>query len=572
MANSKLMGLTQLKNKPNRSSFDLSFNNSFTCNVGELMPVCVKEVMPGDKFKLNLSSFTRTPSLQTCAFTRLKEYYDVFFVPYNLLWRLAPDFFANVGNTSIALSSYSGLRAPKGLPYVTLNTLSQYCADDGQYDTFGFPFSYLTQRLVSALGYGKLWVKNSDGKSESYTLPKYRNLHVSVLRFLAYQKICEDFFRFDRWQSPKPWFWNLDYVFQDNTLQLDGQLNREVFALRRCNWEKDYFTGLLPNKQFGSTATVDVNLPENSIAESLSYGDATFNYMKLRNDKKFDVNVGESNDQLALSYITKSKSLSALFDVLQLRQANALQKWQEVAQSGRLDYMHQVEKHFGVKPSSSYARMASYLDGFSNQLQIGEVENTNLVDNTPTIRGNCRGSLQNGGKYEFKEHGIFMVIYHATPLLDWQNVGIDAFNTKLAPTDFAIPEYDKLGMQPTRLYEMTTFNDNSGDADYVDPSTILGYAPRYIEYKTSKDIVQGEFLDSLKSWCAPLTDAWLQKIMLATASGTEQPKLWSRFFEIDPTVLDSVFGVSAKLANQLYVNAGIGLSAVRNLDFDGLPY
>ena len=51
MSNSKLMGLTQLKNHPNRSSFDLSFNNSFTCNVGELFPVCVKEVMPGDKIK-----------------------------------------------------------------------------------------------------------------------------------------------------------------------------------------------------------------------------------------------------------------------------------------------------------------------------------------------------------------------------------------------------------------------------------------------------------------------------------------------------------------------------------------
>ena len=565
MANSKLMGLTQLKNKPNRSSFDLSFNNSFTCNVGELMPVCVKEVMPGDKFKLNLSSFTRTPSLQTCAFTRLKEYYDVFFVPYNLLWRLAPDFFANVGNTSIASTPKNGLTPPKGMPFVTLNQISQYCADDGEYDTFGFPFSYLTQRLVNALGYGKLWVTNG-GKSEAYTLPNYRNMHVNVMRFLAYQKICEDFFRFDRWQAPKPWLWNLDYVTQDNMLQLDD-IDRQVFALRRCNWEKDYFTGLLPNKQFGSTATVDVNMSSSDLAKALANSQ-----MVTKNTSGNIATAYNSSNQVTLTGISDNKGITSLFDVLQLRQASALQKWQEVAQSGRLDYMHQVEKHFGVKPSSSYARMATYLDGFSNQLQIGEVENTNLVDNTPTIRGNCRGSLQNGGKYEFKEHGIFMVIYHATPLLDWQNVGIDAFNTKLAPTDFAIPEYDKLGMQPTRLYEMTTFNDNSGDADYVDPSTILGYAPRYIEYKTSKDIVQGEFLGSLASWCAPLTDAWLQKIMLATASGTQQPKLWSRFFEIDPTVLDSVFGVSAKLANQLYVNAGIGLSAVRNLDFDGLPY
>ncbi len=566
MSNSKLMGLTQLKNKPSRSSFDLSFNNSFTCNVGELMPVCVKEVMPGDKFHLNLSSFTRTPSLQTCAFTRLKEYYDVFFVPYNLLWRFAPDFFANVGNTSIAANSKAGYTAPVSLPYVTLQTLSKYCGTDGEYDTFGFPFSYLTQRLVNALGYGKLWLENGTSQ-DAYTLPYYRNMHVNIMRFLAYQKICEDFFRFDRWQSPRPWLWNLDYVASMPQIDLSSEINREVFALRRCTWEKDYFTGLLPNKQFGSTATVDVNIASSDIAKSLADAD-----LATKNTGGNIATAYNGTNKVSITGITKNKDIKTLFDVLQLRQANALQKWQEVAQSGRLDYMHQVEKHFGVKPSSSYARMATYLDGFSNQLQIGEVENTNLVDDTPTIRGNCRGSLKNGGKYEFKEHGIFMVIYHATPLLDWQNVGIDPFNTKLAPTDFAIPEYDKLGMQPTRLYEMTTFNDNSGDADYVDPSTILGYAPRYAEYKTSKDIVQGEFLTSLKSWCAPLTDAWLQKILLAGTTTGSQPRLWNHFFEIDPTVLDTVFGVSAKNANQLYVNAGIGLSAVRNLDFDGLPY
>lgn len=84
MAN--IMSLKSIRNKPSRNGFDLSFKKNFTAKAGELLPVMVKEVLPGDTFKINLKAFTRTQPVNTAAFARIREYYDFFFVPYDLLW------------------------------------------------------------------------------------------------------------------------------------------------------------------------------------------------------------------------------------------------------------------------------------------------------------------------------------------------------------------------------------------------------------------------------------------------------------------------------------------------------
>ena len=44
------MNLKSLRNKPSRNGFDLSFKRNFTAKAGELLPVMVKEVLPGDVF------------------------------------------------------------------------------------------------------------------------------------------------------------------------------------------------------------------------------------------------------------------------------------------------------------------------------------------------------------------------------------------------------------------------------------------------------------------------------------------------------------------------------------------
>ena len=82
-----IMSMADVKNHVSRSGFDLSYRNLLTANVGELVPFDVREVIPGDKFKLSPKVVTRTAPLNSAAYTRLKQYVDYYFVPMHQMRR-----------------------------------------------------------------------------------------------------------------------------------------------------------------------------------------------------------------------------------------------------------------------------------------------------------------------------------------------------------------------------------------------------------------------------------------------------------------------------------------------------
>ena len=86
MAN-KVLGMHRLKNKVNRNAFDLSHRHMFTAQVGELLPVFTQWVNPNETFKIGYNGKTRTASLNTDAFTRIRENIQYYFVPFQSLWK-----------------------------------------------------------------------------------------------------------------------------------------------------------------------------------------------------------------------------------------------------------------------------------------------------------------------------------------------------------------------------------------------------------------------------------------------------------------------------------------------------
>ena len=71
--------------------------------------------------------------------------------------------------------------------------------------------------------------------------------------------------------------------------------------------------------------------------------------------------------------------LNSQFTVLALRQAEALQRWKEISQSGDSDYREQIRKHFGVNLPQALSNMCTYIGGISRNLDISEVVNSNLA-------------------------------------------------------------------------------------------------------------------------------------------------------------------------------------------------
>ena len=127
----KIMGYSSQKNKVKRNPFDLSHRNMFTAQIGELLPVVCQWVNPNETFNLGYNGLTRTASLQTAAFTRLRENVQFYFVPFYALWRWFPEVYRNMpvgaagqNITKIAKSSSETTQIGSKLPVFNIKDIS----------------------------------------------------------------------------------------------------------------------------------------------------------------------------------------------------------------------------------------------------------------------------------------------------------------------------------------------------------------------------------------------------------------------------------------------------------------
>lgn len=68
-----------------RSKFDLSYYKNFTCKQGELVPVGIQEVLPGDSFQMHTSLLVRTSPMVTPVMHPVHASIMHFFVPNRLV-------------------------------------------------------------------------------------------------------------------------------------------------------------------------------------------------------------------------------------------------------------------------------------------------------------------------------------------------------------------------------------------------------------------------------------------------------------------------------------------------------
>ena len=87
------------------------------------------------------------------------------------------------------------------------------------------------------------------------------------------------------------------------------------------------------------------------------------------------------------------------------------------------NYRAQIKAHFGVDVGENMSGMSTYIGGDSSSLDISEVVNTNLQSGTSqseaVIAGKGVGSSQGSEKFEARDWGVLMCIYHNVPLLDY---------------------------------------------------------------------------------------------------------------------------------------------------------
>lgn len=598
---SRLFSYGDVKGRPSRAGFDLSKKFCFTAKAGQLLPVYWKTLLPGTKVNLKDMHFTRTMPVNTAAYTRIKEYFDWYFVPLRLINKnLNPALVNMLDQSNIATSLIQNKVVSDEIPYTDFLTITsmfdhfESSVADDQFDVVGFKRIPQSIKLMRHLRYGNFlysstWNSLSD-KNMGYSSVKdfniyaQWNLNVNILPLAAYQKIYCDYFRFEQWEKAQPYTYNFDYYSGGNILTeykndpVDLLQKDNLFTLRYANYPRDLFMGILPSSQLGSVATVKVTNTSGKTPVHLS--GQSGNLVGTVGSDGLTVSLKNS---VALTpsvkpILTSGSILGSLigsFDILSFRIANAIQRMREIQQCAGQGYKEQLEARWNVKLSTALSDHCTYIGGNSSQINISEVLNNNLdaEQAQADIKGKGVGSGSGSESFETQEHGILMCIYHAVPVLDYELSGPDLQLLNTYATDLPQPELDNLGLESLPLFTLMNRASNSYPSSFKS-STILGYVPRYIAYKTDVDCIEGAFLTSLTSWVTPLTiDEIVLKVTLGSSTTTWSPNYG--LFKVSPRVLNSIFVSQCDNTidtDQFLVESFFDVKVVQNLDYDGMPY
>lgn len=522
-----------------RNAFDVGYTNKFTSSLGMLLPCYVRECNPDEHYRINPRMFCRSMPMNSAAFIQCTQHVEFYFVPYRLLWHSFGQWFVG---TKFDVSTSHPSEQKESFPTIDLGTLFaglvSRTAQSSFTDVLGYSLAKGSLRLLDLLGYGDL----SHFDDGSLSIVNIANVKVSPFRLLAYQKICSDFYRVNNYEENRISSYNVDAM-----LPMSGSSNFETFMKSYCQlryrpWKKDLYTISNTSFQGSDFMSNQLSVP---FFPPLGEGDS----VALSSS-----NVGK-NYQSGFVFSSKTETLS----VANIRSAFALDKLYRLsAGASDGDYKSQIKARYGFDAYAPQYR-SEYIGSASANVQVNPITTTadtlSSDDSTGTpagrIYGNGVASSQNDVfEFDVKEHGIIMGISSFVPDVDYSSYGINMFNQKISREDYFQPEFDNLGKQPISSLVFNPWklqNLESGNKSLQLVNTVLGWFPRYVEYKTAVDEVHGQ----LNGWVnrsfqsAPTLSLWTAPRF--NASDSKKFDNWRDnglsldFFYIDPSLYDSVF-------------------------------
>lgn len=573
--------MKQLKPKANigRNAFDLSHRSVFTANFGELLPCCCIETVPSnDEIIIRPADLVRAMPLATSPFLRAKQHIDFWFVPYSAIWSRFNEFMVDKSEPSSA-----ALNDKVYLPYVQLSDLVSLMnsTDVDEYrDIVGRPFAYGCNKLLNLLGYGI-----SDGYvTDDFSVdPKMNLFRLCAYNFIWYKEYRQQYFDTGLHLMPVTYravevarLFNLDDVRCNVVEAADVLRERTLDELRamcqlryRC-YKKDLFTGLMPSQQFG-----DVSIITGSLSSRL--GTATFESV-AGNNPDIRLNSTNGNPQPLQAYVPSSFQQTFVrstgVSVLDLRKAEAVQRWRENALRAGNQVEDNFEAHYGAKPRSHMITHPTFIGSYDAPLNIGDVVSTAQTgDGENQALGDIAGkglSSVNGNQIRFKtnDFGVIIGMFSLLPETEYNSTGIDRMNQLLEREDFFVPEYERLGLEPVDAF--TFVSRFHGESTHR--KGIVGFAPRYWGYKQKLDRCYGELQHTrfktgmFAHWCSPKDDVE-QAIMSLQNDGVFPLSL----LYVNPAIFDINFNVSVEHADQFLVDMFNDVTAIRGMSVSGMP-
>ena len=483
-----------------RSKFDRGHQLLTTINEGELVPIYMDEVLPGDTARVQLNGLIRmsTPIYPIMDNCYMDTYF--FFVPARILWEHFENMFGEND------TDYWAENTEYSTPKCTIGGTSGL-ANGSIGDYFGLP----TQ------------VKNA--------------LEVNALPARAYCKIYNEWFRDENLEAPLM----LGYKKTDdggtnadaskvteNANALDQTTNTNeatLYAMKPARAGKfhDYFTSCLPSPLKNAEP---VTLPMTGAAGIYAYSDKelknkttqTINSYTnqtdvggVTNQRLYDMFLWEGTPAQTyvgngyakeISYLGADLSKVTATTINDLRQAIALQHIFESDARNGTRYREFLSGTWGVTSPDSRLQIPEYIGGQRIAINVNQVVQTSQTDTTTgqALGNTAAYSLTTCSKqmadYAATEYGYIIGLAVVRVEHSYQQ-GLGTKWTRGGRFTYYDPRLAALGEQP--VYNREIYADGS-EKD----SQIFGYQEAWADYRYKPSYVTGEmrsnYQTSLDAW------------------------------------------------------------------------
>lgn len=545
--------------KHSRSLFDLSHKYLTSFNVGDLVPVLLEEVYPGDTFKCTANCVIRTSSalirpVMDNIFLDIQSYY----IPSRILYNKFVNIFGE--NTESAWANTKEYSVPQ----ITGGTVASKSVAD-----------YLTPPPGLSLS----------GSDKGYS--------ISCLPFRAFAKVYDDWFR-----------------DENNVLPMHiqtGEYNSSE-ALNSKPWSPNNYTGMLPKvAKFHDMFTSCLPAPQKGDGVSVALGGLAPvitgqpRIDNLTNQTGGIVGVTVSNmDGSPLvtgsgfgTFGTKGGSYTQLLfgtgpstvfengsrtyfnnlyadlssvssaNVNDLRLAFQLQKMLERDARGGTRFIEYLMSHWGVQSPDGRLQRSEFLGGRRIPLNINQVTQTTGFNKESNDLGELSANSLTYGKSRFTksfvEHGYILTVACVRQFHTYQQGLRKLFNHRKVRTDFYDPVFANIGEQPVWKSELFCAG---GSSQPPTSDTVFGYQEAWVELRKTPNFITGQMRTGVNG----SMDVW----HLAD-NYTNAPTLAEYFIEETPIYLDRALSVDHTVQDQFIADFYFDEVAYRSLPTYSVP-